>query len=181
MERSALFTIGNNHLAKHIAQQDPLQLFALLSSINIGAFDFLLNVLFLIGQIVVGISHTLYIGIMFQRFQGMLDVLFQCHYVRIEPVGQQNAQVMRRGGNAVNMLDEQQHLQQAYAQFPHIGVKVPFGLVNAEVRSRLNGVGNAVIESVERHQFADRLVFAGTQGAADGGQHGTFTHGRMTT
>ena len=41
---------------------------------------------------------------------------------------------MRCGGESVDMLDQQQHLQQAHAQLLYIGAESLFGLVDAEVR-----------------------------------------------
>ena len=40
----------------------------------------------------------------------------------------------------------------------------------------MDGVGNAVVQFVERHQGPDHLILAGPQRAADGGKHGPFTH-----
>ena len=41
----------------------------------------------------------------------------------------------------------------------------------------MDGVGDAIIQFVERHQTSDRLILAGSQRATDGGKHGPFAHG----
>ena len=45
----------------------------------------------------------------------------------------------------------------------------------------MDGVGNTVVQFVERHQGPDHLILAGPQRATDGGEHGPFTHGGMTS
>ena len=79
------------------------------------------------------------------------------------------------------MLDQQQHLQQAHAQLLYIGAESLFGLVDAEVRRRLDAIGDAVIQFVKRYQGSDRLMLTGPQRTADGGEHGPFAHGGMTS
>ena len=133
-ELGTLLTVCHGHLAEHVTDQDLLQLVDLLGGVDVGVLDLLLNILLFVGQVIVGISHTLHIRVFFQLSQNILDVPFQFHHVHVELVGQQNAQVMRCGGESVDMLDQQQHLQQAYAQLLYIGAKSLFSLVDAEVR-----------------------------------------------
>ena len=133
-ELGTLFAVCHGHLAEHVTDQDLLQLVDFLAGVDVRAFDLLLDILLFVGQVIVGISHTLHIRVFFQLSQNILDVPFQFHHVHVELVGQQNAQVMRCGGESVDMLNQQQHLQQAHTQLLYIGAESLFGLVDAEVR-----------------------------------------------
>ena len=105
-ELGTLFAVRHGHLAEHVTDQDLLQLVDFLAGVDVRAFDLLLDILLFVGQVVVSVAHALHIRLPFQLFQNALDAPFQLHHIHVEPVGQQNAQVMRCSRESVNMLDQ---------------------------------------------------------------------------
>ena len=143
--------------------------------------DFLLHVLLFISEILPRLAITADVGLTFQDLQRIGDLLFLSSDVRAETVGQKHTDVLDGSGNAINILDENKHLEYARGQFINVGIESVIRVRDSPIYLTLDGILNTIKEFIEWNQFTNDVIAERAQSFSSDGEHGTFTHGLMLT
>ena len=129
----------------------------------------------------VRVVDALHIRVVLQHSERVHDTPLEIGDIHIEPVSQQDAQVARCRFEPLDMLDHEQHFEQAHTQIMHIRIKTLIGFRDAVRLRTLQNVLDAVEEPVEGDKIPQTLIGGSLQCRTPCGQHRALADGGMAS
>ena len=160
----------------HVVTDDRGQELGDLRRADVGVLDLLLDLLLLVGQVFVRGTGALHITPPLQQVEGPGDPAGEPGDVLVEAVVEQHGEVAGRCGEAVDVFDEEQGLEQADRDRGGLGAggQLPLGLQDVADRGGLHGLTDAREHEVEGRHGADGLVRELLRHVLDDAQHGAL-------
>ena len=123
--------------------------------LNVGIFDFLLDVFFLVGKVSINISIALDIRLLFQKIERFFNLLAEQRQILIKAIQHQHTQVAQCRLEFFHVLDQEKGLQQAYGEW---AFQMFLGLQNGPLNIGLQGRANPFEHLVKGGKLPDLVV-----------------------
>ena len=137
-----------------------------LGGVDVDRLDLLLDLLFLVGEVLVDVAVALHVRLRLQQVERLLHLLAQRLEVETEAVVDEHGEVAGRGLEVVDVLHQEQRLQQAVGEDRDVGARVGKVLLGLEDGALCGGLqrradpGEHLVEGGEvAHLLAHRCAW----------------------
>ena len=156
----AVFIVADFLGLDNLVKYELFQLCSDFGGLNIGVFDLLLDVFFLVGKISVKFPTSLDIRLLFQQVQRFFNLLAEQRQILVKTIQHQHAQVAECRLEFLHVLDQEKGLQQAYGEW---AFQMFLGLQNGSLNIGFQGRANPLEHKVKGGKLSD-LVGANMNG-----------------